>query len=123
DAAADPTIAAFARRLVDDVLEVADLPASLASDAFAADVLRRFANPALGHTCAQVGTDGSRKLAERILPVVDRRRRAGLPTDRFAVVLAPWLASVAQVPVQGRRLPLVEDPEAEPLRRLAAGGD
>ena len=123
EAAADPTIAAFVRRLVDDVLEVADLPASLASEAFAADALRRFANPALGHTCAQVGTDGSRKLAERILPVVARRRRAGLPTDRLEVVLAAWLASVAHVPVQGRRLPAVDDPEAASLRRLAADGD
>ena len=81
DAAGDPTIAAFARRLVDDVLEVADLPAGLAPEAFAADALRRFANPALGHTCAQVGTDGSRKLAERVLPVVGPPT-PGRPADR-----------------------------------------
>jgi len=123
DATGDPAIAAFARCLVDDVLEVADLPAGLVPEAFAADALRRFENPALGHTCAQVGTDGSHKLAQRVLPVVTRRRRAGLPTDRFVVVLAAWLASVAGVPVQGRRLPAVDDPEAEPLQHLAADGD
>jgi fructuronate reductase len=85
EAAEHPVVAPFVRRLVDDVLEVADVPD--AKD-FAADALRRFRNPALGHGCRQVGADGSQKLPQRILPVVAARRRRGLPTTRLAVVVA-----------------------------------
>ena len=83
-AVADPAIARFVRDLVDDTLEVAAFPAALQPAAFADEALRRFANPALGHTCAQVGADGSSKLPQRLLPVVDARRARSLGTERFA---------------------------------------
>jgi fructuronate reductase len=89
EAAADPRVAGFVRRLAADVLAV--LPGD---EAFAESSLRRFANPALGHTCAQVGADGSRKLPQRILPVMDLRRERGLPVDRLALVVAAWLAAL-----------------------------
>ncbi|MCB1016478.1 MAG: hypothetical protein KDB10_15420, partial [Acidimicrobiales bacterium] len=115
-AVADPLVAGFVRALVDDVLAVVD-PADGGPEprAYAAASLRRFANPVLGHTCAQVGADGSRKLAERVLPVVEARRARGLGAERFAVVVAAWLSAVA------RRA--VDDPAGDDLRaRLAAGG-
>ena len=79
-AVADPAIARFVRRLVDDTLEVAEFPAALQPAAFADEALRRFANPTLGHTCAQVGADGSSKLPQRLLPVVAARRERALDT-------------------------------------------
>jgi fructuronate reductase len=106
-AAADPTVAAFVAGLVDDVLAVADVPGA---GAFADDAIRRFANPALGHACLQVGADGSQKLPQRLLPVVAVRRARGLPTDRFAVVVALWSAAVSGIPLAGRALPTPEDP-------------
>ena len=54
------------------------LPAALQPAAFADEALRRFANPALGHTCAQVGADGSSKLPQRLLPVVAAREARSL---------------------------------------------
>ena len=123
-AVADPLVAGFVRGLVDDVLAVVD-PADGGPEpaAYAAGSLRRFANPVLGHTCTQVGADGSRKLAQRVLPVVEARRARGLPVDRFAVVVAAWLAPATGTPVQGRLLPPVEDPAAADLKAaLAAGG-
>ena len=66
--------------------------------AFAEDALRRFRNPALGHTCRQVGTDGSHKLPQRLLPVVAEREARGLPTDRFATVVAWWAAAFGESP-------------------------
>ncbi len=107
EAAADPTVAGFVARLVDDVLEVADGPEPRA---FAAEALWRFRNPALGHTCRQVGADGSQKLPPRLLPVVAARQARGLATDRFAVVAALWSAAVNGVPLAGRPLPPIEDP-------------
>ena len=85
--------------LVDDTLEVAEFPASLQPAAFADEALRRFANPTLGHTCAQVGADGSSKLPQRLLPVVAARRERALDTWRFAVVAAVWIAATAGVEV------------------------
>ena len=112
EAVSHASVWAFVRLLVDEVLEVADLPASTQPRTFAEEALRRFANPDLGHTCAQVGADGSQKLRQRLLPVVARRRELGLRTDRFALVAAIWVGAVGGVPVRGVRLPQLPDPAA-----------
>ena len=78
--------------------------------------MRRFANPALGHTCAQVGADGSSKLPQRLLPVVVARQARALDTEGFAVVVAIWVAATAGLAVRGVRLPELEDPIAGALR-------
>jgi fructuronate reductase len=121
-AVADPSIARFVRRLVTDTLEVAAFPQPLQPAAFADEALARFANPTLGHTCAQVGTDGSSKLAQRLLPVVAARRERALDTSGFAVVAAIWIAATAGVDVRGVRLPRLEDPLAGALRDAASRG-
>jgi len=126
-AAEDAVVAAFVRRLVDDVLEVARLPASVQPEAFALDALRRFRNPNLGHTCAKVAADGSRKLPERFASVVASRLAMHLDVTRFATVVALWIAALAGLRITGASLPPVEDPAAglgpaasgRDLRRLA----
>jgi fructuronate reductase len=115
-AVTDPTIARFVRELVDETLEVAEFPASLRPTAFADEAMRRFANPTLGHTCTQVGADGSSKLPQRLLPIVVARRERALDTRGFAVVAAVWIAATAGVEVRGVRLPELEDPIAGELR-------
>ena len=119
-AVADPTIARFVRDLVGDTLEVAEFPAALRPAAFAGEALRRFANPALGHTCAQVGADGSSKLPQRLLPVVAACSLRSLRSTRFALVAAIWVAAAGGVDVRGVRLPRLEDPMASDLRAAAA---
>lgn len=115
-AVADPLVARFVQRLVDDVLAVVDAAdGGPAPVAYAERSLRRFANAVLGHTCVQVGADGSQKLAQRVFPVVEARRARGLDVDRFAIVVAAWLAAVTGTPVQDRALATVEDPAADDL--------
>ena len=121
-ATGDAALMAFVRALIDDTVEVAGLTADDAR-AYAASVLERFANPALGHTCRQVGADGSRKLRERVLPVVGRRLDAGRPVDRHALVAAAWIAAAGGLPVGGGRLPAVDDPVSEELRAAVDRGD
>ena len=123
EAATDGRVAPFVQALVGDVLAVADLPPATEAEAFAPETLRRFANPGLGHTCLQVGADGSRKLPQRILPVVGRAERAGRPTERFATVVAIWVAAVSGTEVAGGRLPPPDDPLAGELQRVARGAD
>ena len=106
-----------------DTLEVAQFPAGLQPAAFADDALRRFANPALGHTCEQVGADGSGKLPQRLLPVVAAREARSLGNRRFALVAAIWLAATGGVDVPRARLPRLADPLAARLQAVAARPD
>jgi fructuronate reductase len=122
EAVADPVVSRFVDKLVEEVLDVVPPPTTDAT-AFARQSLSRFANPGLGHSCEQVGADGSRKLPERVLPVVRARLDRGLDTESFALVVATWLAAVSGTTLGGRPLPAVADPEAERLRDLAATCD
>jgi fructuronate reductase len=122
-AANHPTVSVFVQRLVDDILQVADLPTELRQRAFAADALRRFKNPNLGHTCAKVAADGSRKLPQRFGSIVTARARAGLDTARFATVVALWIAEASGLRVRGTDLSPVEDPENHELRSAATTSD
>jgi fructuronate reductase len=121
-AAGDATLSSFVRRLVDDVLEVAQLPPALRATGFAADGLRRFQNPNLGHTCTQVGADGSRKLPQRFADVVAARVRSGLDSSRVATVVALWIAATAGIELRGSQLPALDDPDAARLRARRAEG-
>jgi fructuronate reductase len=116
------TVVPFVRRVVDQTLEVAELPAALRPERFADDALRRFANPTLGHTCAQVGADGSSKLPQRLVPVAAARRARGLGTDTFAAVAAIWIAATAGLTVRGADLPALDDAAAADLRVAASQG-
>jgi fructuronate reductase len=123
-AADDSVLSSFVRLLVDDVLEVVRLPPALRGPDFAAGALRRFRNANLGHTCTQVGADGSRKLPQRFAAVVAARLRSGLDTTRVATVVALWIAATAGVELRGSRLPAVDDPDAALLSaRLDQGLD
>lgn len=122
EAASHPVLREVVATLVRQVLEVAVLPPGDDGQGFAREVLRRFSDPLLGHTCVQVGADGSRKLRQRVLPVVEARADRGLPTTGLAAVVAAWLAAVGGVPLQGCVLPTVDDPDADVLRRAFATG-
>jgi fructuronate reductase len=117
------TVYSYVREMIEDTLEVAQFPAFLDATRFAHDALSRFANPNLGHTCLQVGADGSRKLPQRLLPIVLARMADRLDTSRFATVVALWIASVGGMEVQGSQLPAVVDPEAPRLRAALSDGD
>ncbi len=117
------TVAPFVRHMIEDTLEVAPFPPSLEAERFAEQALVRFANPNLAHTCVQVGADGSRKLPQRLLPIVDARLKVGLTTSRFATVVALWIASVSGLEIDGTSLPAVMDPEAQRIRAALVGGD
>lgn len=123
EATSHPIVSAFVRRLVDDVLEVADLPTNLQPQSFATETLARFGNPSLGHTCAKVGVDGSRKLPQRFGSIVVARERAGLETTRFATVAALWVALASGLPLGKGKAAIVEDPASVRLRSAAARGD
>jgi fructuronate reductase len=113
-AMAQPALARFIDALLRD--EVAptvagELP-GFDLDAYRAQLLRRFANPALAHRTQQIAMDGSQKLPQRWLGTVRDRLAVGAPIERLALALAAWLMHL--------RTPALDDPLAEALQSLHA---
>lgn len=58
---------------------------------YAADLLRRFENPAIQHLCLQIAMDGSQKLPPRIFAPAADALSHGTTADAFALVTAIWI--------------------------------
>lgn len=82
------------RMMAEDVLPTLRPPAGLDLDQYCASVLLRFANPALGHTTAQVGNDGSQKLAPRLLGTIRDSLAAGRIPRWASLAVAAWMHRV-----------------------------
>ena len=108
-------VAAFVRRLVDDVLEVA--PPVARPAAFAEDVAAAASrNPALGHTCRQVG---GRRLPEAPAAAAagdGRSARPGSADHAASPSSSPSGSPRSPGPRGGTSLPPVDDPAADELR-------
>ena len=121
EAVADDHLAAAARDLMhDDALPTLVPPPGLHLDGYCADVLHRFANPALAYTTAQVAMDGSHKLLARVLGTIRDRLAAGALPESASLLVAGWMAYVARASEGAHGLSL-DDPLADALRaRVAA---
>jgi fructuronate reductase len=117
---ADPRIAEIAVGLMEhDVLPTLTVPDDVDVAAYRADVLRRFANPALRHRTTQVAMDGSQKLPLRLLGTIRDRYALAETPWRAVLAVAAWMVYVADgVSRTGRPLPL-DDPLAGRLREAA----
>nr|WP_246402399.1 mannitol dehydrogenase family protein [Jiangella mangrovi] len=119
-AVADPAIRTAVEALHRDVLATIDAPPGWDLPAYAASVLERFANPALGHRCDQVASDGSQKLPVRVVPTLLATSAAGRTSAAATLVVAAWLRFVvAGVDDDGRPL-TVSDPARDTLRAVPA---
>jgi fructuronate reductase len=108
---------AFLEAVVGEILPTVEPPAGVDARAYAATVLERFANPALGHRCAQVAMDGSQKLPQRLLPTMAARIARGMPIDATARVIALWARHVLQLDPSPSRV-AVDDPLADRFRAI-----
>lgn len=63
--------------------------------AYRADLLARFANPAIAHRCVQIAMDTSQKLPQRILSPALDARAAGSDAAAFARATGAWIAALA----------------------------
>jgi fructuronate reductase len=121
EAVVDDDLAAAAHDLMHyDALPTLVPPPGLDLDAYCAEVLRRFANPALGYTTAQVAMDGSHKLLARVLGTIRDRLGAGALPESASLVVAGWMTYVARATEGAGGLSL-DDPLAEVLRARVAG--
>lgn len=121
-AAPDRPLAALLRRLMmTEVAPTLAVPAGFDLAAYAEDVLRRFANPALRHRLAQICMDGSQKLPQRLLGTIRDRRRAGTEPVIATLGVAAWMRFVSARRSDGGRGLVVEDPLADEIADRLAG--
>ena len=121
DAMADPNMAAFIRRLMDEeVTPTLPVPPGTHLTAYKDALIERFRNPALKHRTWQIAMDGSQKLPQRLLGTVRDRLDAGQPVDCLALGIAAWMRYVTGIDERGEPID-VRDPLAETLRDCASG--
>jgi fructuronate reductase len=120
EAVADDELAAAATALMtEDAAPTLDLPDGFDLPAYLAEVIERFANPALRYRTVQVAMDGSQKLPVRLLGTVRDRLAAGAQPRWAARAVAAWMVYVGvRKDRLGRSLP-VDDPLADTLAARA----
>ncbi|MGV0877895.1 mannitol dehydrogenase family protein [Martelella sp. FLE1502] len=118
---ADPVFRKAARSLMLDE-QRPTLPAIEGVDieAYADDLIARFANPKLKHRTGQIAWDTSQKLPQRLLHSVEENIEAGRPWPLQALALAGWMRFVKLAVDKGGTL---TDPLSETLMAIARDRD
>ncbi len=88
-------------------------------EVYKSQLLARFANPATEHRCAQIAMDGSVKLDQRIVRVIQERLASAQAVPAGTFVLAAWLSYLYSklAPQQAQSAALI-DPNASEFQRL-----
>ena len=92
-AAADPTLAALTRRMLERETSTT-LPkvAGMEVAPYIDQSMARIRNAAIRHRCHQIGTDGSQKIVQRLVDPLRERLAAGRPAGLLALSVASWIA-------------------------------
>jgi fructuronate reductase len=118
EAIADPALRPSIERLMREEAATSFVPAPGQDLArYGEDLLARFANPALQHRLAQIAMDGSQKIPQRWLPVLEFHRQRGAKSPAILKALGAWLRHVRG---EGGA---VDDPRAADLKAAWSGTD
>jgi fructuronate reductase len=79
-----------------EIREVLDAPHGVDPAAYVEQLKLRFCNPALRHRTAQIASDGSQKLPQRLLAPLRDRLAAGLASPAIATAVAAWMHYVVK---------------------------
>ncbi len=74
-----------------EIREVLHAPKGVDTAAYVASLKQRFRNPALKHKTAQIASDGSQKLPQRLLAPLRERIAKGLASPAIATAVAAWM--------------------------------
>jgi fructuronate reductase len=116
EAAQHPVIRRVAGRLGDEMQPTIDLPDGLDPQAYREEMVSRFDNVELRHTCRQVGSDGSAKLTQRVPGPVAWHAAHGQVPPVTALLVAAWLHVTTRLDLPADRMP--EEPMRDRLREL-----
>jgi fructuronate reductase len=115
EALADPRCREWLEDWWDGVTPVLALPGDEVAG-YRAALVARWSNPRISHTLSLIARDGSQKLVQRVVPVVDRYREAGEPAPPGAGrIFGAWLAHLRGSGAE------ISDPGAAKLVPLAQG--
>ncbi|WP_447893651.1 mannitol dehydrogenase family protein [Vreelandella sp. GE22] len=109
--------ALLSRYMREEAAPTLDMPDEIDLNAYADSLLARFANDSLRHRLQQIAMDGSQKLPQRWLQVVEANLAAGRSTACVALGLAAWIRYTQGTTLSGQAFS-VEDPMAEKLASL-----
>lgn len=119
----DPLFRAAARGLMlEEQAPTLSLPDGHDLAAYAEALLARFSNSRLKHRTAQIATDTSQKLPQRLLAPIRRHLATGTPWPRLALGVAGWLAFCRGKDEAGVALAL-NDPLSGRIAEIVAGND
>jgi len=118
DAIADPTLAAFISRLMQEAATTLLMPPQVDLAAYGRALIARFANPALQHQAAQIARDGSQKVPMRLFATAAARAARGLTSPHVALAVAAWLRCLQGRADDGTPL-TIEDPKKDTLLAAA----
>ena len=106
-----------------EIREVLQAPKGVDTAAYVDRLKRRFRNPALKHKTAQIASDGSQKLPQRLLAPLRDRFANGLPSPAIATAVAAWMhfaVKTAHTPGGALNDPMSDEILAQARKRTAA---
>ena len=114
----DAELRAFVLQTLErEVMPHLEAPAGMDVNAYIASVLHRFGNDAVPYRTAQVASDGSHKLPQRIFPTLKAAWASGEIAPRLELALCAWLQTLKGQAEDGTSI-TYDDPGAEPVREL-----
>jgi fructuronate reductase len=114
-----PTQRRFVEMLWDELQSTLSLPAAFDVEDYRRALMRRFANPVIGHRLKQIAMDGSQKIPQRLVAAAAELVAIGREPNAIALAIAAWMKWQTARDDAGRNFE-VDDPLAATTSRLAA---
>jgi fructuronate reductase len=115
----DVGLAALAHRHMNAAAATLDPVPGIDLDAYADELMARFANKAIAHRTYQIAMDGTQKLPQRLLEPSAEALAAGDHAETYAIAVAAWMRYALGVDRKGQSYEL-RDPRAAEIATLLA---
>ncbi|MEY2909161.1 MAG: hypothetical protein RLZZ602_1684, partial [Pseudomonadota bacterium] len=92
-------------------------------EAYLKDLRHRFNNPHLAHALAQIVSDSSQKLPQRIFAPIQERLDQGLPVAALTTAVAGWMCIQEGVAINGLTIDFSDPLQGQLRAALASKGD
>jgi len=122
DVMGDAALAKLVKRQMSAAAATLDPVPGVDLDAYAADLLVRFANPAIAHQTYQIAMDGTQKLPQRLIEPAIVTLGAGASLDAYAFAVAAWMRYCVGMNEQGQTYELRDPREAEIAALVGGAG-
>ncbi|WP_160010915.1 mannitol dehydrogenase family protein [Rhizobium sp. 18055] len=115
----DTGLAALAHRHMNAAAATLDAVPGIDLDAYADELMARFANKAIAHRTYQIAMDGTQKLPQRLLEPATEALAQGSKAETYAIAVAAWMRYALGTDRKGNSYDL-RDPRAAEIAALLA---